>query len=281
MKAERRHELQTNTLALWLRWRAPQLLEQYGTRILLGVIVLALAIVLIRYRINAPKVAAAEATIKLEQARQLIAELKAGALPGQVSQALQLIMEALDRSDNPVIHAEGYLTLGDYYWNLASYPEMPEVPGQPGQKPDLPHDELLAKAEDGYKKALAAQTERAHLVATAQLGLAVVAEQLAFEMDRKATGAATRRNDHWALAKEHYQAVVNLPGVAQVQKDLAQWHIGQLAQLQEPVWLVPPEPMVPATQTSSTQAATQPMVSASSVPATMSTSNTPATQPAR
>src|SRR5207253_7843671 len=40
MKAERRHELQTNTLALWLRWKGPEVWAKYGTHILLGVIII-------------------------------------------------------------------------------------------------------------------------------------------------------------------------------------------------------------------------------------------------
>ena len=54
MKAERRHELQTNTLALWLRWKAPELWAKYGTHILLGIIIVMLGIVLIRHLMNKP-----------------------------------------------------------------------------------------------------------------------------------------------------------------------------------------------------------------------------------
>jgi len=54
MKAERRHELQTNTLALWLRWRAPEIWAKFGTHILLGVIIVLLAVVLVRHLMNKP-----------------------------------------------------------------------------------------------------------------------------------------------------------------------------------------------------------------------------------
>ena len=71
MKAERRHELQTNTLALWLRWKAPDLWAKYGTHILLGVIIILLGIVVIRHLINKP-------TEEANRAAELLTSFRVG-----------------------------------------------------------------------------------------------------------------------------------------------------------------------------------------------------------
>jgi hypothetical protein len=250
MKAERRHELETNALALWLRWRAPQLWEQYGTRILLGVLVAALAVVLIRYRMNAPVKAASEAAENLTAARSLIAELRLGAPPAQASQAIKLISDALDRSDNPQIQAEAYLTLGDYYWALANYPITPQAATQPSLRPDQPSDVLLTKADEAYTKALGVAQAKGYAASAAHLGLAAIAENRAYEADRTAKANAGQ-NKFWAVAKEHYEAIVNAANAPQVLKDEAKWHLDRLTQLQQPVWIVPP----PSTQPAATQPA--------------------------
>jgi hypothetical protein len=272
MKAERRHELQTNSLALWLRWRFPQLLQQYGTRILLAVVFLALAIALIRYRINAPKVAAEDARYRIASAKAIINELRNGAPPGQVSGVtLKLIMDAKDGSDDPLIQAQVYLTLGDYYWALANYPDRPEATTQPEvYRPSLPRDQLLTKAEEAYQQALGAQKDQPDLVAAAHMGLAVVAEQRAFDLDRAsptATATATApANKYWALATEHYQAVLNSPNAKQILKDEAKWYLEQLPKLQQPLWLVP---------------ATQPSATQESNPAATPSTTAPTTRPAK
>ncbi|MGE5612617.1 MAG: hypothetical protein ACM359_25435 [Bacillota bacterium] len=268
MKAERRHELETNSLALWLRWRAPQLWEQYGTRILLGILVLALAIVLLRYRLNAPVKAAAEATENLAAARSLIAELRVGTPPGQVSQAVKLISDALNRSDAPQIQAEAYLTLGDYYWALANYPISPQAATQPSLRPDQPSDVLLNKAEEAYTKVLGISQAKGYAPAAAHLGLAAIAENRAYEADRTAKANAGQ-NKFWAVAKEQYEAVANTANAPLVLKEEAKWHLDRLPQLQQPVWIAPQpstQPATPSTQPAAAQPA--PALSAPNPPAT-------------
>src|SRR5688500_5919199 len=157
MKSERRHELEANSLMLWLRWRAPELLERHGTKLLLGIVVIALAVVLIRYRINAPKQAAANAGDYLNLAQEYVQGLEMlNRTPGDAAQVTKLIGTALDESDDPVIQARAHLTLGDYYWALSNYPTFPEAATRPTFRPELPRNELLIKASEAYTKALAA-----------------------------------------------------------------------------------------------------------------------------
>ena len=54
MKAERRHELQTNSLAQWLWWKAPEVWAKHGSKILLGVVLVALGVVLVIRMKNKP-----------------------------------------------------------------------------------------------------------------------------------------------------------------------------------------------------------------------------------
>jgi len=249
MKAERRHELQTNSLALWLRWRFPQLARQYATRVLLGVIFALLIVVLIRYRMNAPKIAAAEAQARLSVAQEDVHLLQKGVPPGRVTGVVTQVREALDRSKDPQIQAMGYITLGDYYWALANYVEPPGATTQPLlYKPQLPHDQLLAKAAESYQKALGEQNTQAYMVARAHLGLAAVYEQQGFELDRSGKAPTTGpANNYWAQAKAQYEAVANAGDAPLVLKDQANWHLRQLPEIEQPVWIVP------STQPSATQ----------------------------
>lgn len=249
MKAERRHELQTNELALWLRWRAPQLLEQYGTRILLGLVFVVLLIVLIRYRLNAPKQAAQIAADNLAVARSMVSDLNnVMRAPGESAQAQKLITDALEQAESyslTHLQAEAYLTLGDYNWALASFPELPQAATQPVLRPDQPRETLLANANDAYAKVLTLQTEPNHRWAAAHLGQAAVAEQQAFELMRAGKSA----DELWTKAREHYQAVVNAEKAPQVLRDEAKRHLDEQAQLQQPVYLAAPTPTTqPATQ---------------------------------
>ena len=76
MKAERRHELQTNSLALWLQIRLPEYWQKYGNHILLGLIIVIGAFWFVRWRIEAPKKAAAQAGQVLSAVDQNILELR-------------------------------------------------------------------------------------------------------------------------------------------------------------------------------------------------------------
>lgn len=256
MKSERRHELEANSLALWLRWRAPVLLEKYGTKILLAIVIIALAVILIRYRINAPKQAAQNAADYLTLAHEYVQGLETlQRTPGEAAQVTNLVSTALDESDDATIQARGYLTLGDYYWALANYPDVPEAATRPALRPELPRNELLAKASEAYTKAVDLPDDRPYLTARALLSLGSVAEARARDLDGNPTPDAA---EHWKTAREYYQKVLALDAAPQVLKDEAQWHLDQLATLQQPVWLV---------------AATQPATDATTAPATF-----PATQ---
>jgi len=239
MKAERRHELQSNALALWLRWRLPQLWEQYGTKVLLGLVAVALAIWIIRWRMNAPIQAAARADELLFSARQAIEELKNHQqTPGEASRVVEWVRSALEESSNPNIQARAYIILGDYYWALYNYPVLPST--QPVPRPDLPPDQLLARAREAYEKALVTRADKGYILAYANLALGTIAETQAFEADRKAGPAADPgRNPLWATARQHFQAVINDPLSPSLLKQVASSRLEQIPRLQKPVYAAP------------------------------------------
>src|SRR5688500_5305501 len=110
MKAERRHELQTNTLALWLRYRAPDLWQKYGTYILLGVVVVALLAVIIHTRMQKPRLDAERAAAHLANAREVIGQLRSGQVAKleDARQARNFIKQAMEASGKPVVQGRAY-----------------------------------------------------------------------------------------------------------------------------------------------------------------------------
>src|SRR4051812_7771694 len=182
MKAERRHELQTNTLALWLKWRAPEVWAKYGTHILLGIIVIALGVVLVRHLMNKPIEEANRAADNLAAARDQIGELSVGMRsPAESQGTLTLIQQAIDGSKRPEIQSEARLTLGDYYWTMFITPLPPGADTQPTALPLESPQEFLTKAEASYNAALHDAGTRPYVKTRAQFGLAAVAEAHAYE----------------------------------------------------------------------------------------------------
>ena len=241
MKAERRHELQTNSLALWLKWRAPELWKKFGNWVLLGVIVLCLAIVLIRRQINAPREAARAASEMLTQAREGIMQLEMGVrTPGESTTVQKLIRDSLDRSDAPDVQALGHLSLFDYYWALATYPVPPEASSQPSLRPEETQDVLLDKAEQALDLAIKDQSTNGGLIGRALLGRAYVAELRASQADRSVHYKSTTQSAQWAIARDRYQAVISNPKVPPLLQDEARRKLALLPTLQRPVYLAPP-----------------------------------------
>lgn len=281
MKAERRHELQTNSLALWIRWRAPEVWQEYGTKILLGVVLLLALVVFIRWRINAPKEAARLTEQDLALADRAVDELRAGARsPADAAQVPETIRAALGRVDEPNLQARGHALLGDYYWTLATLPIPPQAATQPAWRIESTPDDLLAKAEEAFKQVLADKPEQPYLLARAHLGLGAIAETRAFQADRKANWKAPTTNPAWTSAREHYAAVMELTKAPQSLKDEADWHIQQLPRLQKPIWLEQPKPE-PTTQPTTQPGTTRP-AAASVLPAPRTPPAAPAaTRPAK
>ena len=253
MKAERRHELQTNTLALWLRWRAPEVWAKYGTHILLGVIVVLLGIVLIRHLMNKPVEEANRAADLLVSAREQIQEVNALVRPpGEARGILTLIQQAMEQSKRPEIQSEAQLALGDYYWALFNAPLPPGADSQPTVVPEESPSELLDKAQMAYAAAMKDAGGRPYVVTRGRFGLASVAEARGFEAMRKAGFKGVDASAFWEKAREHYQAILDDATTPQELKDEAKWHLEQLKEVGKPIWVATPPPST-ATSGPSTQ----------------------------
>lgn len=234
MKAERRHELETNSLAVWLRWRLPEIWQAHGTTIMLVVIAAILAGWLISWRLNAPKIAAATAMQHISAARQQMDMLSMGmASPEQQADIEKNLAAALTASDRADLQAITHVLRGDYYWQLATATEPLLATTQPSEKPDKA--ESLDKAQEGYQSALATNVTLPDVVARARIGLGSIAEQRGYELMRQNDPQAQQQ---FQLAREQYQAVVDAPEMLDILKNQARWHLEQLEQLQKPVWVV-------------------------------------------
>jgi hypothetical protein len=255
MKAERRHELQTNTLALWLRWRAPEVWAKYGTHILLGIILVLLAIVLGRHLLNKPVEEANRAAELLVQARDQIREVNEGIRSaGEARGTLTLIQQAMEQSKRPEIQSEAELAMGDYYWALFNSPLPPGSETRPTEVPEEGPEELLNKADQHYSAAMKDAGGRPYVATRVRFGLAAVAEARGFDAMRKAGFKGADVSAFWEKAKEQYEVIVNDAAAPQTLKDEAKWHLEQLKELNRPVWVAPPPPST-ATSGPSTQGA--------------------------
>src|SRR5688572_17079326 len=81
MKSDRRHELQTNTLALWLQLRLPELWNKYGSWFLFGLVTIMALVLFIQYRVKQPKIALANASRTLAEVQMSITRLEQQAVP--------------------------------------------------------------------------------------------------------------------------------------------------------------------------------------------------------
>jgi hypothetical protein len=254
MKAERRHELKSNSLIQSLKL-FPETVKQYQSQIALVVVLIALAIVLVRYRMSAAEQRLMEAQESLSIASDDLQRLQLSA-PGPGAD-LQMVMkeredffsEGLQRADEALqkapdskaaLKAQALILKGDFNFNMANLPDLPGAATQPSLRPSESQENLLSNASDAYTQVLQNYASEKFAVTAAHFGLAAVAE------NQRA----------WDAAKAQYQAI--LDGNAEPPyKSLASYRLSILPQLQQPVAI--DLPAAAATQaTAATQASTRP-----------------------
>src|SRR5690554_192559 len=98
MKAERRHQLQENSLAHALA-SAPFYLQKYGTQILLGLLIVILAVVLIRNRASSAREARETVAQYLTTVRSDIDQLAASADLSKPDKALEVVRVRRERAE--------------------------------------------------------------------------------------------------------------------------------------------------------------------------------------
>lgn len=278
MKAERRHELQTNSLALWMQIRLPEIWQKYGNHILMGLIIAIGAFWFVRWRIEAPKKAAAQAAQVLAIVDLNINDLRRmQRQPGELTEIPQRVADALNTSDSKDIQALGFTLLGEYHWTVASLPaEMTSRPAKTSP------DELYKQADVAFGKALEAGSQQSDILARAHTGRALVAEQQAFELARKDNFKSDpAKNPFWQTAKAEYEAVASDANMLQSLRDEAKMKIEMLGKMQKPVWIakasptsLPFGPLGPEMPSTRPNATTPAMATTPTIPTTR-----PATRP--
>jgi hypothetical protein len=262
MKSKRQEELPKKTLSQpTAGW--PEFFQQHATRILLGLSLVVLAVMVIRYR-NASaeqrqataRAAAVRARADLQQLRQ---ELQLSAAPPEqlamardqlTSQIMAELSEALaDSGDaDTTVRADAYAIRGDLYWTLANAPVFTEATTRPFLATKESPDALLTEAEADYRHIIEQYPTELMDWATAEFGLAAIAEN----------------RSNWDDARKHYEEVENAPNSPEMLKSAAQIRMTLLERIRQPV-LVGPYPTTapttsPALAAATTAPATLPLI---------------------
>ena len=232
MKAERRHELQTNTLDRTIR-NLPEYWREHGSKIALALIAVLLVIVLVRMYFTNRAEKAARLAENLSVARSAISGLRDSIFwsnermsPADVKKRTDEVRQDVDKSLNEVLNeapdaaqqAEVSVLRGDLYYALSMFGEPPEAATQPALKSEKDPKQLMEQAESHYKEVLAqAGAIPSTLTARARFGLAAIAEnQLNFD-----------------AAKAHYEAIQKDSSLGQALRDQAQSRINVLKEVQK------------------------------------------------
>jgi hypothetical protein len=235
MKAERRHELQTNELAKVITG-APSAYSRYGGRVLLVVVAAALVFVLVRYRVTSSRESARLARENLAAARTTISNLHfADLLNAPPSEAASLrrrwtaeattaLEETARLSDEPQVMAEVLLARGDLNWALSTLTEIPGAATQPSLRMEQTKEQVLAGAEESYTGVLNQYPDETAAVVGARFGLAGVAEN----------------RGNWDEAKKHYQWIADNEKLAQAYRGQAKLRLERAPDWSQPVLLVEP-----------------------------------------
>lgn len=234
MKAERRHELQENTLAHVLT-NFPLYLSIYGGRILTVLLIVVLAWLLLRYRAESKRQTVETTRINLAQAREATQQmnrlvggfrppLEVASLRTQMLSDANAALDAvLANADNETIKAEATVARGDLYWAAANLPDLPGAATQPSLALPDTRDNLLAKAAASYESVLVTFHNQPIAVATALLGLASIAENQA------------RFDD----AEKYYTQLKDSQSAPQIFKGVADLRLQDLPMIRKPRKLVP------------------------------------------
>jgi hypothetical protein len=244
MKAERRHELKSNSLARRLEG-LPAFARQHANRLMMGLILILLVILALQYRARTEATAAATAQADLESARDSIDQLRAGQYQGmplayattqdaaKYRTTLTDLAEGAigdvikDTASNPTMQARGQLARGDLYLTLATFPDLPGATTQPALKLPKSRSDLLDLADEAYRDALRdAPADQTLTRNSARLGLAAVEEN----------------RGKWDDAEKWYQAVIDDPDAGTALQDYATRRVQQDATVKQPVLLAGEEP---------------------------------------
>ncbi|HZZ43357.1 MAG TPA: hypothetical protein VFE58_10500 [Tepidisphaeraceae bacterium] len=250
MKAERRHELQTNDLAKKII-QAPDYFKIYGTRITLGVVVVVAVVLLVNYRLRAKREDLAVSQQGVAEAREAVMQLGSPNLmgpPEQVavrrrelfSNAMQAMDRVNERSEDSKLLAQAAVLRGDLYWTLANLPALPGATTRESLQVEPKADVALQQAESAYRRVLDTYADEKLPAMTARFGLAAVAEN----------------EGKWQDARRQYDAINGDAKIEAVYKTEAKIRLQVLAQLEKGVYLAQAAATTEPASSATTQAVT-------------------------
>lgn len=241
MKAERRHDLETNDLAKKII-QAPDYFKLYGGRVALAVVAVVVVALLVNYRIRSKQANLAASQEGIGAARDAIVQLSAmNAMGGPsqevavrrqqlISNAVQAIDTVNERSEDPKFLAQAQVLRGDLYWTVANLSELPGAATQPALAVEPKAEDALGQAEGAYKRVLDSYADQTLPAVTARFGLAAIAEN----------------RGKWDDARRQYDTLAADANVPAVYKTQAQTRIRLLSQLQKGVYVATTQPAAPA-----------------------------------
>jgi len=230
MKSERRRELRQNAL-IWHLQGLPEKIKQYQSQISLVLIVIALGIVLIQYRmrsaqerLEAAQGAVALATQDLDQLRSVLGPFRDSAMAMRqredwYADGIQQTEDALQKAPDSQRYLKSHALLmkGDLSFEMSNLPELPGASTQPALRTAESVDDLLSAASDAYSQALQTYPDIPTVAVSARFGLAAVAEN----------------QSNWDVARQQYQAIIS-GDASQPYKDYAKKRMDLLEQLAKP-----------------------------------------------
>ena len=224
MKAERHHQLQTNTLATKLV-QLPDLGKIYGRRIAFAVIIIVLSGLLGYEYWTRAQAKAVAITTNMANARSLVDKLAEYPLvpftikPGPASEARKLLEDVMAQSKDRKVLAQALVLQGDLDWNMA---QVPMLSLEPEDQPDRPPADLKNMARDSYQQVLDKYPEQSDAVTAARFGLAAIAENDA---------SASSDKDKFADPRLYYQQIMATPGIREDLASLAEARLQMLDQV--------------------------------------------------
>jgi hypothetical protein len=201
MKAERRHQLQTNALAHSIAGLGDRF-RQYGGKVFLALVIILLVVFLIRLRARNAADNRRLALEAVQTARQEIEALETVYFQMGESDTIHkrvrdLVDDAKDKleqingqTDDRAILAEAQVARGDLFWHVANLP-----PSFAAANAGYDRESALKEAEEAYQSVLNELTDQPLAATTARFGLAAIAQN---------------RGDFDA-ARKQYQSIIDAP----------------------------------------------------------------------
>jgi hypothetical protein len=236
MKAERRHELQTNTLARFLE-NLPLYFRFHLGKILTGALFLVLLVMLIRYRTTSQVQSRAQVQDGLVTARMRLNALEQaemiGAAPleqrvaerrtvaAQIEALVNDILQLADGPEDASVRAEALIVRGDVNWMLGNLPPPEAATTQESLRMPQPSDQYLEAAQQAYEEVLRDYSDKTTSAITALFGLAAIAEN----------------RQQWDAARSRYDAILQRPDAGAAYKTLAAQRQQLLDELSTPIYL--------------------------------------------